>query len=967
MEALGVAASIIAVVQVSKQVIDMCTKYIEGVQDAPKDLRHILIEVSALKGLFEPLKVLVGFDEDTAVLDTQLSAPVKGCHKAVQELDSMLGSAEVYRVATGGQDEDQGGGSRGKRRRLANLKIQLAWPLKQERAKRLLDLLSAYKSTINLILSSHGISQLQKIGHEMSSFRATLDSAGRAKILNWLVTVNPSFNHNQALDLHQDGTCKWVLMSMQWLKWKLDVKTGNPNASRGIWIHGIPGAGKTILASFLAKSMARISNGEDDDKEIDGCCIEARLSWAAAVDDQHDDDDDQKEYERECIKKSPLDMMNTLFDMRNAWISSLSKAWISSLSKLPSDVGHEVSAEAGLPKLAVYYYCHHARDYDEKNHFLAWLLSQLCRKARDIPENICNLFESDCRPHSDHLVEAIKTMAPRFSRILVSIDAVDESQNRDALVSFLKHLACDGEFSRFHVVVTSRREMDIERHLGAFTWLSMSNYLVNLDIAKYVEEQLQTDRSLQRFSVKLRDGIKQSLLSRAKGMFRLVICQLQVLKRIPVESAALKALEQLPETLDETYERILVGVPLGWAPIVRRAFCLLTSTPMVHIKELVTFASAIDSSFEDSMAIEEWEGEPSEEAFLEVMGCLISITPGLATQVRLAHYTIKEYLGSPRIAQSSACFFYLPTSEAMGESVRTMLRVVTMTNDGRNDESWRQFKDFCEDKWLDLVKMDDTVIASDNQLTALVVKAIPLTPCSDVTFRQNYSGEWPRSSGGAGFDRPDVEILITLISEDLYAITTAVLLQYTAEQATSICLFEVGAWNNLTVAGWLAESHRNKYLLLVLERCGSQINNHRHSLLICAMLSFRRFDNASQTLKALISAKVSVNPEGMRVTPLQLAVSQIRVDVIKTLLDNGADPNAVGHPEGWTLKQLRHFEGGMTPLHKIRMMRSHGNVDTWFDGAKSDVDTIEELLLSAGGRESCAWLAKDYQMQQITL
>jgi hypothetical protein len=155
MEALGIAASIIAVVQISGQVIKLCTKYIEGMHDAPKDLRHILIEISSLKGLFEPLKVLVGIDEESAELDAQLQAPVAGCLKAVQELDLLIGAPTLD------EDEDaeqqEGRASKSKRRKVVNLTLQLAWPLKQNRAKRLLDLLAVYKSTINLLLSSHGM------------------------------------------------------------------------------------------------------------------------------------------------------------------------------------------------------------------------------------------------------------------------------------------------------------------------------------------------------------------------------------------------------------------------------------------------------------------------------------------------------------------------------------------------------------------------------------------------------------------------------------------------------------------------------------------------------------------------------------------------------------------------------------------------------------------------------------------
>ncbi|KAH7176925.1 hypothetical protein EDB81DRAFT_51220 [Dactylonectria macrodidyma] len=888
-------------------------------------------------------------------------------------------------------------------------------------------------------MSSHGISQLQKIGQEMRSFRTTLDSAGRAKILNWLVTVNPSFNHNQALDLHQGGTCKWVVKSGEWRRWKRGVKTENLETSRGIWIHGIPGAGKTILASFLATAMARIADGEDDDddeEEIESCRIQGWLSWAmevydkddktersllntwlsqavtaydqgadtaaydlydiltparvqellsritkemsdddsvdkdgmmetatnimwlyfaTAVYDGDDDNDDKMKHERMRIKTSLLTGMKSSVDAEQTWIPCL--------STIPYTVERDVSAEVGLPKLAVYYYCQHARNHEEISHFLAWLLSQMCRKAEEVPRNISNLFESDCRPQSDHLIDAIKIMAPRFSRILVSVDAVDESQKREALAEFLRRLATDQEFQCFHIVVTSRKEADIERYLGGFISLSMSNPLVDHDIALYIKDQIQTDRALQRFSSKLRAGIQDSLSSRANGMFRLAVCQLGVLKKIPVESAAWKALDQLPETLDETYERILADVPLEWTHIVKRALCLLICISVVGVEELITFASIGDSHCDDSMDTteEDMTCEPSEEAFLEVMSCLISTTSGPTTHVRLAHYTIKEYLGSPRIVQSSASFFYLPASEAMSHSVKTMFRAII--HGSRKDESWQRFQSYCDDELLDLVKIADTVVASDKQLTALVIESMdPRMPffCGALTISSYNKYAEPMKDGFS--EQPDAGILVNLISEDLYAITTAVLLQHTAAEATRICLFEVESWNNITVVGWLAESHRNQYLHLALERCGAQINNHRQSLLICAMANFRKFDDANQTLKTLISANVSVNPGGVRVTPLQLAVWQLRVAVIETLLDNGADPNAVGQPDGWTLKQLRHFEGGMTPLSKTRMMRSLTNVDTWFNTARSDADKIEELLVNAGGCESCEWLVRDHKM-----
>ncbi|KAK5652809.1 hypothetical protein OQA88_9475 [Cercophora sp. LCS_1] len=916
MEALGVAASIIAVVQISKQIINTCTKYIEGINDAPKDLRYILIEVSTLKGLFEPLKILIGVDAETAVLQAQLTAPVEGCLKALSELDALIGTFDMFESSEH-ESDDRGPRPGRKRRRLVNLKMQLAWPLKQDRAKRLLELLGVYKSTINLLLSSHGISHLQKIGTELRSFREELDSVGRARLLNWLVTVNPSLNHNQALDLHQQGTCEWVLKSDEWESWRGRMRQRNATSPRGLWIHGIPGAGKTILSSFLATKLLAIRN-------------------------------------EPYANQGPDD---------------------------------------SLPGAAVYYYCHHSRGHDERSHFLAWLVSQLCRQAERVPENLRRLFEADCMPTVDDLVETLTIVSGYFGRILISIDAVDESQNREVLAEFLNRLATDERFKMFYVVITSRREVEIERHLANLISLFMSNTLVDKDIDEFIDGQLNDDPTFRRWSNELRFDIKRALVSKAHGMFRWVVCQLELLRRIPFESDIRKVINELPETLDETYCRILTSIPTEWRPIIRRALCFLIlfpSLPLDHLLYLTSYSDSQDELMEET---------PNQEAFLEKIGCLVISTPTTyithhkyvdymeveTTTIRLAHYTIAEYLEAPRLTQSSVSFFYLPTSQALQHSVRVFFKILSCETIPpergsllyrrfdlpfyKNSDSMHHFAspaELCRAKWPDLLGRADTVVASQRDLAELIFGSLdPRKPYYRAFYGYDASpveclGSARLALEGEFPDNPEVAILANLICQKLYATTAAFLLRYTADEVAMFCAFEAEGWGSCPLLGWLARDHHGSFLLLLLERCSGKLQLEKGSLYVWAMEVYRSTERIPTTISTLISANVPVNPVGVRVTPLQIAVRRLGLRDVKLLVQNGADPNGVGHVGGWVPGRLRFFEGGMSPLAIIRdVLRGlDRGIASYCNGvplARTAAKQIEEFLVKAGGQEVCEW------------
>jgi NACHT domain len=72
----------------------------------------------------------------------------------------------------------------------------------------------------------------------------------RHEVYKWLLATDPSSRHYLACDQYEKGTGDWMLRSTEWQNWIERKK-------RCLWIHGIPGAGKTILASHLIETTKK--------------------------------------------------------------------------------------------------------------------------------------------------------------------------------------------------------------------------------------------------------------------------------------------------------------------------------------------------------------------------------------------------------------------------------------------------------------------------------------------------------------------------------------------------------------------------------------------------------------------------------------------------------------------------------------------------------------------------------------
>ena len=75
------------------------------------------------------------------------------------------------------------------------------------------------------------------------------------KIDRWLLPPDPSINYNKALGQRYEGSGLWFLASGAFTKWKTQ-------RSSFLWLHGIPGCGKTILSSAIIKNLDSILSSQ---------------------------------------------------------------------------------------------------------------------------------------------------------------------------------------------------------------------------------------------------------------------------------------------------------------------------------------------------------------------------------------------------------------------------------------------------------------------------------------------------------------------------------------------------------------------------------------------------------------------------------------------------------------------------------------------------------------------------------
>jgi hypothetical protein len=142
-----------------------------------------------------------------------------------------------------------------------------------------------------------------------------------------------------------------------------------------------------------------------------------------------------------------------------------------------------------------------------------------------------------------------------------------------------------------------------------------------------------------------------------------------------------KALDELPITLDDTYERILQGIPKQKRQHAHQLFqCIVAAIRPLRVEELAEIFAIEFGPNTAPKLLETWRPEHPEEAVLSTCSTLIAVIDDEGSKiVQFSHFSVKEFLTSGRLQASevgSIRDYYIPLEPAHVTLARTCLTVL---------------------------------------------------------------------------------------------------------------------------------------------------------------------------------------------------------------------------------------------------------------------------------------------------
>jgi ankyrin repeat protein len=392
-------------------------------------------------------------------------------------------------------------------------------------------------------------------------------------------------------------------------------------------------------------------------------------------------------------------------------------------------------------------------------------------------------------------------------------------------------------------------------------------------------------------------------------------------------------LNYLPKTLDETYERILQGIPERMQSDAHRIFQWLTvSSRPLRVEELAeVFTMDFDEEISGIPRFDpSWRHSNAEASVLCACSTLVSVVQdtnslGMVTgkkHVQFAHFSIKEYLISGRIANSAlVSHLHILPKTAHTLLAKACLSTLIQLDDSIDETKIQNFPlaEYAAEHWVDHTRFEDVSLDLQNAMDCLFDRNKP--HLAAWIWLYNVEDGWMLDNDDRSPHptQPDAVPLYYAALCGIRDLVERLLDTHPQDLNTQ------GGYFETPLLAALEKGHRNVALFLLERGADVQARVHKGQTALY-MASSRGY---TELVRSLLDHGAGLNAEcydwdknGVHVkfTPLLVASHNNMLEIARLLLEQGANPNYQDNFSGSAL----HLASRHPSIDVTRLLLDHG-------------------------------------------
>ena len=245
---LSIAAGIAGLITLADIVIERTYKTIVAFKTSSKDAQRLILEVQSLAGILKGLQALE-VQVSSAALQAKIPSDLRyECQRMLERLIQKLQDADPNSAKS----------------RVRRMEKIVKWPFHSDEFRSTLLEIERFKTAFNLATSIQTLEEVLSSSNEQIEIAADVRSIRdhlcrieinqqRKDILEFFGTYASESSHEMSVKLRLAGTGLWLTESKELESWLC-------TANSKLWLYGIPGAGKTVLAGAVITEILDVAS-----------------------------------------------------------------------------------------------------------------------------------------------------------------------------------------------------------------------------------------------------------------------------------------------------------------------------------------------------------------------------------------------------------------------------------------------------------------------------------------------------------------------------------------------------------------------------------------------------------------------------------------------------------------------------------------------------------------------------------